>query len=237
MNDIISKATFGFLMAQLFPGAVAVFGISFMYFASERSQPAAVLAAATRVLEVWANATVAQQVFLVALCIAFGMLIHGVNWAILGALENRLGRSVFNSRFHAQRIGVQMLLAPGRAIWELLHLLYAPRHLREARMEENVVRLPKDRIDQFKWVEDFYLYSAQFFAHTTWSLLLIATSVMFFVAVNGLTSRRVALFVFLYGATGVFFTIGRIQFASLFHAEEQLASGTEAAGSTTGGGA
>jgi hypothetical protein len=31
MNDFISKATFGFIMGQLFPGAIAVLAVGFFY--------------------------------------------------------------------------------------------------------------------------------------------------------------------------------------------------------------
>lgn len=43
MKDFLSKLTFNFLMAQLFPGSVAAFAVAFVYFTWETKQPDGVL--------------------------------------------------------------------------------------------------------------------------------------------------------------------------------------------------
>jgi hypothetical protein len=223
MNDLISKATFGFLMAQLFPGAIAVFAIGSAYFALQPNHPPTLLAAASRQLTIWGAASLGEQLFLIGLCIGAGMIIHGLNWAVLGALENHLKGSVFNAPFHAQRIFIQILLAPVRAVIELFTFLYVPKDIRDVRMPENVANITKDEMAQFQWLQDFYLYSAQFFAHVSIALGLVILALVEFAIVHGVTFRRFTIFVLLYFLMGLCFTLGRIQFASLFLAETTMA--------------
>jgi hypothetical protein len=227
MNDLVSKATFGFVMAQLFPGTIALFAISFSYSSWEPSQPAAVLAAATRVLVMWGGGSVAQQLFLVALSIGAGMLIHGLHWAVLGTLENCNAASIFDVPFHGRRVVLQIAVAPIHAIKEIGCFLIVPKHIRYARMRENVPNIHKDLMPQFQWVQEFYLYSAQFFAHVSYALLIALFALVHFTFLHGVTGRRIVLIAIVYGLIGVMFTLGRVQFASMFGAETDLAERSE----------
>ena len=96
-------------------------------------------------------------------------------------------------------------------------------HIRDTRMEENVPNIHKDLMPQFQWVQEFYLYSAQFFAHVSYALLIALFALLHFTVLHGVTGRRIMLIAIVYGLIGVMFTLGRIQFASMFNAESDLA--------------
>lgn len=221
MNDFVSRTTFGFVMSQMFPGAIAVFSLVFAFYAVERSLPNAVIASALQILKAWDEAPVAYQLFLLGFCIGFGMFIHALNWAVLGALEHQ-PQHVFDSPFHHRTIALQVLGAPIRAVFEIGVLLFGPKELREARIKENAPDIHQEFMRQFEFVEDFYLYPAQFFAHTTLALLVAFAAVVTFVANHGITYGRLIVLAVIYVASGAFFVLGRIQLASLFNAEIEL---------------
>lgn len=226
MKDLVSKVTFSFVMAQLFPGAIALFAVSFAYRSweghQEGHQPGAILPAAAEVLRVLGESTLPQALFLVAVSIGAGMLIHGLHWAVLGALENGPKESVFDSRFHGLRIILQIILAPVRAVWEVAYLSVGPRHIRNTRMDENVSHVHPDLVPQYEWIQEFYLYSAQFFAHVSYALMAVLLAVVHFITLHGWTGRRAALMGMVYLLSGIMFTLGRIQLASMFRAEYNL---------------
>ena len=226
MKDFVTKATFGFAMAQLFPGAVGAFAVGFMYFVVETPQPNSLLAAARNVLASWSDTSLARGLFLSGFCIGVGMFIHGLNWAVLGAMESKLKGAVFNSSFHARVIATQVISGPARVIFEVWCLLFMTRHVRDARMDENVVRIAPSFTPHHEFLQDFYLYSAQFFAHTTYSFLAALVAQGLFVSGYGYTWRRGVMLALTYVMSGLFFVIGRIQFASLFNAEMALVERT-----------
>jgi hypothetical protein len=228
MKDFVSKITFGFLMAQLFPGAVGAFAISYAYFALEPRQVNAVLGVAYTVIARWRDAGVAQQLFLVAFCVAIGMVIHGLHWAALGAMEHRFG-SVYRDRWHQRTIWKQVAGGPIRLLDEIRVLFFGTHDLRHASMDENVTRIDKDRMGQFEFLQEFYLSSGQFFMHTAYALTMTLTALVTFVVAYGLTWRRVVLLALLYLLIGIFFTLARVQLRSLFNAEEALADASKPA--------
>lgn len=222
MKDFVNKLTFSFLMAQLFPGAVAVFAVGFTYTTWKAPYRGSALATAQSVLEAWAKATVPQQILMIALFIATGMFIHGLHWATLGAQESK--RSVYEDTFHQNTLlWLQVLGGPFRLLRECAHLFFTKRDLREVRMDENVTRIDKDHMEQFDFVEEFYLASGQFFMHVSYALAVMTLSVLSFILAYGAHWQRVMLLLLAYLFTGVFFLLGRIQLCSLFRAEEELA--------------
>jgi hypothetical protein len=231
MKDFVTRTTFGFLMAQLFPGTLTVYSISFTYFAFERDFPNSLLIAADRTLTIWGNSPVPHQLFLLGLCIGTGMFLYGLNWAVMGHLEERYG-SIFDSYWHDWRLWLQVLVAPIKLPAETIQLFVETKHIRNASIEENLPRIPADRSPHFEFLQDFYLYNAQFFSHTAYGILSCLLALVGFSMANGLTIRRAALIVLLYIAVGLFFILGRIQFRSLFAAEQELGTGTQAGSST-----
>ena len=121
-----------------------------------------------------------------------------------------------------RQLWFQVLIGPIKIVREIGGLFLATRHLRDASIEENVASLHKDLIPHFNFLQEFYLYSAQFFAHTSYALMVLLVSVFGFAIGSGFTVRRVGALGLAYVLSGLFFVLGRVQFRSLFHAEEQL---------------
>jgi hypothetical protein len=229
MKDFISKATFGFLMAQVFPGAVLLFALGFAYFAIDRRFPeTSLLDAADQLLWTWGKATVPQKVFLTVLCIGAGMSIHGLHWATLGALEHRRDPKegklmrVFDAKWHQWPIGVQMLLGASLLLWETGILLFRARTISNTAIEDNVFAVDGKGSYAHEFLQDFYLHSAQFFAHTAYALVGAIVAIVTYIALYGYTGRRLAIAVTAYFLASGFFVLARLQLCTLFNAEREL---------------
>ena len=89
MKDFISKVTFGFFMAQFLPGAIVVFSVTCLCLWSDVSCPT--LSVSELLLKsggCWFNSTFGTIAFLF-IAISIGMVIHGLNWAVLAWLEHK----------------------------------------------------------------------------------------------------------------------------------------------------
>jgi hypothetical protein len=223
MKDIFTRLTFGFLMAQAFPGAIAAFALTFAHAAIEGELPKADLRTAVEyILDMWNHAALAQVLFLLGLCIGLGMFIHGVHWAILGMLEKDTDeRGIFMVEWHRLPVWRQFFLAPVRLVKEICMLFWQP-HMENIAIKENVASIDEHWTKQHEFMQDFYLYPAQFFAHTAFSLALCFISVFIFIARYSFTWRRGVVLLLLYLALCSFFTLARAQLCSLFSAERTL---------------
>jgi hypothetical protein len=224
MKDFVSKVTFGFLMSQLFPGATAVYAIGFIYFTWEKQQPNAFIATADHVLRRWGAATTPQAIFLVALCIAAGMFIHGLQWATLGSLEHRGGGDLYRTPWYQQPLWKQILGGPWRILREFGEFLMLTSGITQANMYESVTIIDSRLMPQFDFLGEFYLSVGQFFLHTAYALMMLIGATASYILAYGLTWRRLVVLAIAYGLTGLFFVLGRIQMCSLFEAERALAS-------------
>lgn len=221
MGDFISRTTFGFLMAQLFPGTVAVFAIAFAHAAIERRLPDSTLKAIDRILLRWQKKRRATLLFLLALCVAAGMVIHAFHWSVLGTLERGGRRSMFASAWHRQPIAVQVVGGVPRMMYET-YLLASSANVYESSVFENVPLINDEWMKQHEFMQDFYLYTAQFLAHTAYALLFCAGALLIFMIRYGFTWRRCTMLLVLWLGIGGFLTLSRLQFCSLFRAEAQL---------------
>ena len=231
MKDLISKVTFGFLMAQLVPGAVAVFSLSFLWVTFTGAAPTAIVTAAQQVATVWTSSATGVIVFL-AFSTGMGMAIHGLHWAVLGFLEEYYKdqetgklRRVCDTFWHDKPVGIQILLSPVKIWIEIGLLFWKGRRLCDIAVEENVCFIDKDNIDAFKWLEDFYLHFAQFYLHTSYAISFLCVSLFISVLFGrGLEWSGISLGILVgtWLASGFFFVIGRIQFATLFRAENSI---------------
>jgi hypothetical protein len=222
MKDFIGKTTFGFLMAQLFPGAVAMLGVSFLYFQATQREPDTLLGAIRLTTANWSQLTTVSQLFLAGSCVGLGMLIHGLHWGVIGYYECRGDKkSVFDSFWHKKPLFVQVLAGPIKVITEA-GWFFGIRDIRKATVGENSISVDKELFPNFEFLQDFYLHPAQFFAHTSFALLVWIAGIVAFVATNGLTQRRLTFFVLTYLLCGLFFVLGRLQLRSLFANEEEL---------------
>jgi len=241
MKDIVSKLTFGFLMAQFVPGAIVVYSISFAYVTFTGSVPQAISVAASQALDVWMSPL--RQVFIfVALATGAGMAIHGLHWAVLGFLESHYAEETENEGrrlkpvaetfWHDKMLILQILLGPIKIVLEVLALLFLGRNIRQIAIEENVWEIDKSKMEAFQFLEEFYLHFAQFYAHTSYALVGLFLSV----TVSTLLSPGLAFgagcvvaLTAIWVVSGFFFIISRIQLASLFKAERAMCRASERA--------
>lgn len=223
MEQFLSRFTFGLLMAQVFPGAILVLTITSPFLAY-RHAPARITELFWAVGNLWFSSTKSTVVFLF-LAGGVGMLLHGISWIVLAWLENhaRDGKAtpVRRSFWHEKLFGVQVLIAPIKMIVELGWVMKAPGIEKLAMEESGTYISPQDK-PIYDFFQDFYLYFAQFYAHTAYALLFSIPCLLLSWSVMGLTWRRAVLIVLAYFLTSIFFLISRVQFASLFIAENVL---------------
>ena len=227
MKDFISEMTFGFLMAQLFPGATVVFAIACVYADKYCTYGGAFGRTLSEVGSFLFSDTV-TAVVLVLLAVGVGMCIHGLNWAVLAWLEHvsavRGWKTVRgNLWWHTWPIWLQLLLSPLFMLVEILWLVWRAK-LTDLLMEENVPSISKDKMEQFNFLQDFYLHFGQFFAHMAYALLL-TTVCACMCLIRRWGGSRLELAILLYLSTSVLFLLGRVQLGSLFGAEAALVQG------------
>lgn len=223
MKDFISKVTFGFLMAQLLPGAIVVF--SFTCFFRDLCEPVSSL---QNLLlnsgEFWFSSTLMTLIFLF-ISVSIGMLIHGWNWTVLAWLEYEAAEKGYETvrgdlPYHKLCLFLQIIISPVVMIYEVLSLLTA-RPLTSLTMDENVARLPDNKMQQFTFLQDFYLHFGQFYAHMGYAFLIALPCCLICCIVN-FDWARLVIVICLYFLTSEFFLLGRIQLGSLFEAESIL---------------
>ena len=225
MKDFISKVTFGFIMAQLLPGAVVVFAITCASSAKTCGSEEPFGQVILNVGSAWFGDSFMAVSFLL-ISVAVGMCIHGLNWAILAWLECVQEKKGWQSLrgdlyWHKLPVWLQLLVSPFAMIIEVLWLLTA-RKLKYLIMDENVSRIDSDKMPQFIFLQEFYLYFGQFYAHMAYAFL-ITTICSLICCIRSFGLARSAIVILFYFFTSMFFLLGRIQLGSLFGAEEQLA--------------
>jgi hypothetical protein len=230
MKDFISKLTFGFLMAQFVPGVITLCSIIFLYVAFTIDNENSIKTIANAALSNWTTLLFTKVIF-AALCTGAGMLIHGIHWSVLAYLETCSGteengktkrKQIYETFWHRLPVFVQILLGPIKIIVEILGWLFKGRKIHDLATHENVPSINKDKMEAFNYIQDFYLHFAQFYAHTSYALLISFISLFIFVCFFGLSKIRVFLLIAIYLLTGLFFVIGRIQLATLFIAEHEM---------------
>jgi hypothetical protein len=230
MKDLISKVTFGFLMAQFVPGAIAVSAIGFLCAAFALDTANSIQAIGSAAVKAWGTSLEAK-IILVLMCTGAGMLIHGIHWAVLAFIETvwqpgkrgeKNRREIYEAVWLKMPIPLQVLLGPATALLEVLGFLFLGKSILDVTTEENVPHIHKDRMDAFNFLQDFYLHFAQFYAHTSYALLVSFVCLTVFVCCFGSSGRRLCLLVAIYVLCGLFFVLGRIQLCTLFIAEHEL---------------
>ena len=218
MKDFVSKVTFGFLMAQLLPGAVVVFALTCLY-QDLRAPNIAVGQLLLNCTQGWFHSSLATILFLFV-ATAIGMLIHGLNWTILALLEHKYECVRGDIPWHKLPLWLQIIVSPYAMLIEIWWLIVAP-NLVCLIMDENVPRIRADEMPQFTFLQEFYLHFGQFYAHMAYAFLIaVLCSLICLIANVGWA--RLGVSVSLYFCTSVFFLLGRIQLGSLFEAETIL---------------
>jgi len=219
MKDFISKVTFGFLMAQLVPGMVVIMAITCMTKIGGLETGSCIETMLKTIDERWFQSVFRTTAFLFLSC-GIGMLIHALNWTVLAWIENESGQPVRETRHHVRPLWKQLATGPTAMITEVLSVLRAP-NLTSLAMDENVDSLGRDSEWQFQFLQDFYLYFGQFYAHTAYASLVP----MVLCIANVFRSpcaRNLMHLVLAYFVTSILFLFGRVQLSSLFRAEGEL---------------
>jgi hypothetical protein len=239
MKEFLSKFTFGFLLAQLVPGAVAVLFVSMVVaaYAWQSGEPSGAVLLRSA-LEQWSFRHGYQVVIFLVCSIGAGLLIHGLNWTVLAWLENGSDplangdeqptgtddgmplNPVSSSFWHEWRIIWQVLLGPVKMTYEAASLPFQACGISALVMDENVTKIRASDEPLFNFVQDFYLYFAQFYAHTAYALLLGLACLGWSLWVMGVAwAEALVLMVALYLLTSVLFLLGRVQYTSMCGAE------------------
>lgn len=220
-------------MAQLFPGAVVLLSISTCVFANQSTAYTISLAAETA-LNFWTSSS-ANYLFAFMISMGLGMAIHGLNWSIIGFMETAYDPDdkdlgIYESFWHDKRIIYQIILAPIKMVIEIADFLWKGKAIKNMLLRENVGDIPKDKWDAFIFVQNFYLYFAQFYAHTAYALLITLSCIFWFsLFING-HWVHIATMAICYVLGGGSFIVSRIQYGSLFTAEYELAGKLDADG-------
>ena len=222
MKDFVSKVTFGFLMAQLLPGALAIFSISSLVAGWAQSD-VCVSQMILKPADYWMDTPFKLILFLFTAA-GSGMLIHGLNWTVLAWIEYKCPdkKCVRDTwLWHKKPFWFQLLLSPLQMVAEIAMMLFAP-NLEVLTTHENVPHLDSAKMPQFTFLQEFYLHFFQFYAHMAYAFL-VATFCTIISCIPHFNLSRLALLVGIYFSSSVFFLLGRIQSGSLFDAERRLA--------------
>ena len=229
MKDFISKVTFGFLMAQLLPGAVVVFAITCASMSNTYGTEKSFQQITTNVGSAWFEDSFKTVSFLL-ISIGVGMFIHGLNWSVLAWLEWIQRKKGWKSLrgdlyWHKLPILLQLIISPFVMIIEIIWLLTAKK-LYHLIMYENAPRIDSGKFSQFIFLQEFYLHFGQFYSHMAYAFL-ITTICILTCCIRSFGADRLVICVLFYLLTSMFFLLGRIQLGSLFKAEEELVKDCE----------
>lgn len=229
-------------MAQLFPGAVTVLFVTAGYLvvtAYWAGTVVTVIPSLSALFSLVGNIWFASNLYLIIFLffsVATGMFLHGLGWMILGwetcgwtdgKLDENKYVSVREFSFHCKALWKQIFLGPLWMFVEILNLLRVPG-IKWVALEENVSKTNPDAMPVFTWLQDFYLYFAQFYVHMSYALLIGWVSAVVTVLAMGLSIRRILFLLALYALTSLFFLMGRTQMATLFLNEGLLQQATAA---------
>jgi len=224
MKEFLSKFTFGFVMAQLFPGVLLVVSITFALQAALGPRVSSVNELCVSACALWLGSLRGGVAFLVV-SIAAGMLIHGINWMVLAWLENHSEQHETYATIsfgHKHRLWLQILFSPFKMLGELVWMIAAAHPLERLCMEENVPFIKPQYMSNFNFLQDMYLHFSQFYLHSAYALLFSLPAFILTWCYLGFTLLRAALLVAIYFGASVFFIIGRVQTGSLWTAEGQI---------------
>lgn len=229
MTDILSRLTFGFVMAQLVPGTIAAFSALCAYRSFAEDLEKSLPSIGNKALALWTG-SFSQQLLVLSLCAGVGMLIHGLHWAVVGFLENRPRANGYEgaatgSFWHNWPLFIQVILGPIKLTVELAMLLFLGSSIAEVAIRENVENIPSEKMQAFEFLQGFYLHFAQFFAHAAYALTFTILCGIICVWQCGFSWPRAGFLACIWMGAGLYFVIGRIQMEALFRAESHLVDG------------
>jgi len=211
-------------MAQLMPGAV-VFHVVSIVFIWMPIEPITYYTSLLIPASYWLETSFRIGIFVLG-STASGMLIHGLHWSVLGALESKY-ESIFDSFWHDSFIFVQILIGPIKIVGEWFIFLQSKK-IRSLRIEENIPRVKPENLKAIELLHEFYLHFSQFYAHSSYSLT-VASIIFLYLFIKSwilwgfIQSYDLLLFsLAIYLLAGFMFVIARAQLSSLFNAEMDI---------------
>ena len=224
MKDFISKVTFGFLMAQLLPGALVVITFSCLTGGDALESCHCLKQILDKIENLWFRSTF-TILSLLFISVAVGMLIHGLNWTVIAYIENKNDikkpKPVRETKYHNWPIWKQLLVSPIIIVYEILALLVNAPNIENLTLDENIIKIKSESIQQFQFIQDFYLHFGQFYAHMAYALLFTFICI-FRCLIKQPSWSSFGILIFVYFLTSIFFIMGRVQLGSLFKAENAL---------------
>ncbi|HEX5735269.1 MAG TPA: hypothetical protein VF131_20740 [Blastocatellia bacterium] len=237
MESFLSKFTLGFLMAQLFPGAVTILAFTCPFVAWRTDHYPTTLVELFRTVAdkwfVWPRSVI-LMLFISA---GMGMVIHGIDWMVISMMQYkkndpspedvsvlRDSTPVHHFMYHKWYTGLQIIVLPVIMIIELFFLLTA-RDLGKLMQRENIPSIHPNHKQNFDFLQDFYLYFAQFYLHMGYAFLFsIFPLVSALIAISKRSGQPIYYWPIIacYFGSSIFFLIGRVQIATLFNAERQI---------------
>ncbi|MFS8085973.1 MAG: hypothetical protein ACMG6H_10115, partial [Acidobacteriota bacterium] len=167
MKELLSTFTFGFLMAQLFPGATAVLSISSGYVTFVTGVQSGLVRLFSTVGDLWFGSLRTTVVFLFV-SVAAGIFLHGVDWMTLGGLYSKYPAGVPSFPFHKLPVFIQLLFSPLNMIYEWW-ILISRKNLASVTVGENAANIDPTLVPNLNYLQDFYLHFAQFFIHMAYA--------------------------------------------------------------------
>jgi hypothetical protein len=227
MKDFLSKFTFGFILAQFFPGAISIVSISTIYWSLTNKKITSIIDLFLFTCKHWIGSNQNIIIF-VSLSIILGMVIHGINWSVLGAIENHRKKSISETYWYNKTIFVQLLLSPITMLRELI-LVLKVNSIDSLAITENVSKIKPKYMPNYNFLQEFYLNFGEFFSHVSYAMIisllcmLVNTFILFANhSIYILSWHRIAFLLLLYFMISILFLIGRIQLVTLFNAENEL---------------
>lgn len=221
MKEFLSKFTYGFLMAQLLPGFIFLESIlmNIIEYKDLTKTNFFLFSLCKRSMINITNSYNEMFLFFLA-SVFFGMLIHGIHWAILACLENQNGkRSARNYCWHKQRVIFQILYMPILMVWEII-LLLKSKNIDILTMDENVPYFNPTYMSNYNFLSEFYLNFGQFFSHTAYSLLFSFPFLLNIYIKFSYTTRDIIIYLLIqYFIISIMIILGRVQLGTLFKAE------------------
>jgi len=220
-------------MAQLFPGVLLLLSISVAIEALFTKQTTLSNCIESSISNLTSNPT--RSVLAIMLSVGLGMAIHGLNWAVIGFIEyeydkENKDKGIYESFWHDKRILWQILLGPVKMLIEICDFLWRGKELKNILLQENVNDIPREKWNAFMFVENFYLYFAQFYAHIAYALISVILTIIIFMIFAHAEWKYAFLLIMCWIACGGAFIVSRIQYGSMFTAEWALAGKYEKKG-------
>lgn len=226
-----SRFVFGFLLAQVLPGLLGMYFISFISASKkifEFSKPIGF----TDYLGIHAARLVEKSGFLgsfIIVSMCFGMILYWFNWLLLARLEQQAEASdlagLEHLKCHQRPPLVQILVWPFDILSELCVLFFGTPSFDKMIRRERLTLVPPEKFTQLSWIEDYYLPSALFLSNMQFALIPALFSVLIVFFDSGLTWRRVLILSAVYLLIGLIRLLARQQLISLGRAERDLLGG------------